>query len=298
MRTAGLATLALASQSLRANFAPKKRLLVFTRSAGFQHEVVKLKNDTCLVHETMKNLGSKHDFEVECTKDGRIFEPETLAKFDAFLFYTTGDLTSEKCEDGTPPMSKSGKIAFLNAVAAGKGFIGSHCAADTFHSQGEARKNQPLPDVDPYIRMLGGEFISHGPEQPAKMVVTAKNFPGMTGVEDFTLNEEWYSLKNHSKDLHVLMVQDTAGMKGVDYERPKYPATWARMHSKGRVFYTSMGHREDVWTNPLFHNVLVAAVNWTTRRTDADITPNIDEVAPQAATMPPPPPPPAPAKKK
>ena len=40
---------------------------------------------------------------------------------------------------------------------------------------------------------------------------------------------------------------DTKGMKGECYQRPPYPATWARMHGKGRVFYTSMGHREDVW---------------------------------------------------
>ena len=31
------------------------------------------------------------------------------------------------------------------------------------------------------------------------------------------------------------------------------------MHGKGRVFYTSMGHREDVWDNPLFQNLLLGA---------------------------------------
>ena len=33
--------------------------------------------------------------------------------------------------------------------------------------------------------------------------------------------------------------------------------TWARMYGKGRVFYTSMGHREDVWENPMYQALLL-----------------------------------------
>ena len=292
LQSAGLAALGLTMPTLvHARPASKKRMLVFTRSAGFQHDCVKLNNGTCLVHETWKSLAAKNDFDVECTKDGRIFEPDTLAGFDAFFFFTTEDLTAEKSEDGTPPMSKEGKMAFLNAIASGKGFMGSHCAADTFHSKGDRRKSQTLPEMDPYGLMLGGEFISHGPQQVAKMVVTDSDFPGMKGAKDFSLNEEWYSLKNYSKDLHVILVQDTTGMKGIDYDRPQFPATWARRHGKGRVFYTSMGHRDDVWTNPMFQDLLVGATNWVMGRVDADLAPNIDKVAPQASVMPPPPPP-------
>ena len=58
------------------------------------------------------------------------------------------------------------------------------------------------------------------------------------------LDEEWYTEKNFSPDIHVLLVQDTTGMKGTDYARPPFPSTWARLHGTGRVFYTTMGHRE------------------------------------------------------
>ncbi|MEI6862357.1 MAG: ThuA domain-containing protein, partial [Verrucomicrobiota bacterium] len=60
------------------------------------------------------------------------------------------------------------------------------------------------------------------------------------------------------------------------------PSTWARMQGKGRVFYTSMGHRDDVWTNPAFQSVLLGGINWATGRVDADVTPNLDKVAPKA----------------
>ena len=57
--------------------------------------------------------------------------------------------------------------------------------------------------------------------------------------------------------MHVILVQETDGMEEEMYTKRKpYPMTWARMQGKGRVFYTSMGHREDVWTNPLFHQVV------------------------------------------
>jgi type 1 glutamine amidotransferase len=63
------------------------------------------------------------------------------------------------------------------------------------------------------------------------------------------------------------------------------------MHGKGRVFYTSMGHREDVWTNPLYQEMLFGGVAWAVRDADADVTPNIKEVAPHCLELPPPPPP-------
>jgi type 1 glutamine amidotransferase len=99
--------------------------------------------------------------------------------------------------------------------------------------------------------------------------------------------EEWYSIKDFRKDLHVLLVQETAGMNGSDYQRPPYPATWARMHGKGRVFYTSMGHREDVWTNPLFQSILLGGISWAVGNVRADVSPNIEKATPQAWTLPP-----------
>ena len=83
-------------------------------------------------------------------------------------------------------------------------------------------------------------------------------------------------------------------MVGNLYERPNYPSTWARMHGQGRVFYTSMGHREDVWTNPLYQNLLMGGLNLALGRVDADITPNLAKVTPDARVLPPyvaPPPP-------
>ncbi len=264
---------------------PKRRILMFTRSQGFEHSVVKRKNGQLSLAETIvTDLGKKHGFDVTCTKDGREFLPQNLAKYDAFLFETTGDLTKEG-GDHQPPMPPEGKTAFLKAIANGKGFVGCHCASDTFHSPGDRAKNQPPDKMDPYIRMLGGEFIVHGAQQKARMRVIDHKFPGAQNIKDLDLLEEWYALKNFAPDLHVILVQETEGMKGIMYQRPNYPATWAHKHEKGRVFYTSMGHREDVWQNPVFHTLLLGGLNWAVGNVQADIAPNLQEAAPKAGEL-------------
>jgi type 1 glutamine amidotransferase len=265
---------------------PKKRILMYTRSQGFEHPVVKRgkNNELSLAENIVKELGEKHGFEVTCTKDGREFLPETIAKYDGFVFETTGDLTKPG-GDHQPPMPEEGKHAFLEAIAKGKGFVGSHCASDTFH-RGNKYVNQPRNQLDPYIAMLGGEFIVHGAQQVARMHVADHSFPGAKGLKDFELKEEWYALKNFAPDLHVILVQETEGMKGPMYQRPNYPATWARKHHQGRVFFTSMGHRPEVWQDKLFQDLLMGGLAWAVGNVNADITPNIHQVTPEASQLP------------
>jgi type 1 glutamine amidotransferase len=270
---------------VRADDKPPRKLLMFTKSAGFEHPTCHREGDQLAHNErVMTELGSQHGFEVMATKDGRIFDSD-IDQFDAFFFYTTADLLQEGT-DKQPPMTPQGKERLLAAVSAGKGFLASHCGADTFHSIGPARENQKEPD--PYIAMLGGEFISHGPQQVSRQVISSQMFPGLDGLGKwFDLNDEWYSLKNFADDLHVILIQDTLGMDGKDYQRPPYPATWARRHEKGRVFYTSMGHREDVWTNPTFQQILLGGLSWAFGNVDAETPANIKEVTPGADVMPP-----------
>lgn len=287
------------ADAARAAAAPRRKLLFFTKSASFQHSSIARKEaDLSHAERVLTDLGREHGFDVTSTKDGTIFDGD-LDAYDAFMFYTTGDLT-QPGTDGQPPMSKAGKQRLLDAVAAGKGFLASHCGSDTFHGPGDRRSEQPAAERDSYIQMLGGEFISHGPQQVARQVVCSPQFPGLSGVgESFAFNEEWYSLKNFADDLHVILLQDTQGMTGEDYQRPAYPSTWARMHGKGRVFYTSMGHREDVWTNPTFQQILLGGLTWSFRNVDFELTQNLTEKTPGARVMPPPkaPKPPKPAKK-
>jgi hypothetical protein len=119
------------------------------------------------------------------------------------------------------------------------------------------------------------------------MTVADPSFPGAASLgPSFAKHEEWYSLKNFADDLHVILVNETKEMQGRHYRRPPYPATWIRNHGQGRVFYTSMGHREDVWTSPEFQSLVIGGITWAVRDAEADTTPNIQTVTPQANELP------------
>jgi type 1 glutamine amidotransferase len=286
LRVTGAAALAASAFPLHwvaAAEEKKQKVLYFTRSAGYEHGAVKLKNGKPSISDrTLTELGKRHGFEVVCTKDGRVFDGD-LDRFDAIAFYTSGDLTKPN-KAQTPPMSPEGKKKLLATIAAGKGFVGFHSATDSFHSKGPRNRNQT--EVDPYIAMLGGEFIVHGAQQEAIIRAASPNFPGVKQFGNVQkLKEEWYALKNFAKDLHVVLIEDNEGMKGDCYQRPPFPATWARMHKKGRVFYTSFGHRDDIWTNPLVQGIIVGGLAWAMGNVRVDVTPNIDKVTPKASQL-------------
>jgi hypothetical protein len=283
LRTGGLAAIAVSAFPLEwvaADDKKKQKVLYFTRSAGFEHGAVKVKNGQPSISDRiLTEIGQKHGFEVVCTKDGRVFDGD-LDQYDAIAFYTSGDLTKPN-EAKTPPMSPVGKEKLLKTIADGKGFVGFHAATDSFHSKGPRNENQA--EVDPYIAMLGGEFIVHGAQQKAIIRAASPEFPG---VKEFgkmqKLKEEWYALKNFAPDLQVILIEDNAGMKGDCYQRPPFPMTWARMHEKGRVFYTSFGHRDDIWTNPDVKRIMCGGLSWAMGNVKVDVAPNIDKVTPKA----------------
>jgi len=275
---AGLLGTGTLNRVLAADKGSPKKVLFFTKSSGFQHSVIARKGDKLgLAERILTEVGKEHGFEVVASKDGRLFDPDKIGEWDAFAFQTTGDLTQPGL-DKTPPMSKDGKKAFLDAIRDGKGFIGMHCATDTFHSTPAG--------IDPYIDMIGGEFIIHGAQQVAKLDVVDPEFPGAKAFgSSIKINDEWYALKNFADNLHVIMAHDTQGMKGGMYQRPNFPETWARAYGKGRVFYTSMGHREDVWENPIYQGLLMGALGWATGKVETSIEPNISKVTPNCKTL-------------
>jgi type 1 glutamine amidotransferase len=301
---------------------PAKKILFFTKSSGFQHSTITRKSadQLAFAEQLFTEFGGKNGFQITCSKDGSLFTPDYLAGFDALAFYTTGDLTKDSDKykqapklgtDGKPlkdakgkvemdkgellykepGMGDAGKAAFLDAIKNGKGFMAFHCGSDTFHSKGHAHNSGELlrdvsesgkDEFDPYIQMLGGEFITHGAQQPAVLKAADPKWPGAEALNNASFQEEWYSLKNFAPDLHVILTQHCESMKGPMYQRQPYPETWARMHGQGRVFYTSMGHREDVWEKPEFQALTIGALRWITREVDLDVTPNLKEVAPEA----------------
>ncbi len=150
--------------------------------------------------------------------------PESLQSYDGVAFVsTTGDL---------PIPDKQG---FLDWIKAGHGFIGIHAASDTFHG---------WPG---YIDMLGGEFEHHGRQVSVDCLNQDPNNPATAALPKvWTIQqEEIYQFKNYDPTkVHDLLILDKHPETGAPGH---YAVSWCKDYGNGRVFYTSLGHREDLW---------------------------------------------------
>ena len=159
-------------------------------------------------------------------KDALIkLSPDSLKNYDGVIFAsTTGEL---------PIPDKEGFLAWLKS---GKAFIGLHAASDTFHGWPE------------YIDFIGGEFAGHGPQLAVSCINEDPQHPANKhlGKTLEIAQEEIYQFKKHDpKNVHELLSLD----KRPDIKKPEpgfYPVSWCREFGKGKIFYTSLGHREDI----------------------------------------------------
>ena len=149
--------------------------------------------------------------------------PENLKDYDAVAFCsTTGEL----------PIPD--KDAFFQWIADGHGFIGLHSATDTLHNTPE------------YIKMLGAEFAGHGNFQPKVEVANMdpKSPINAGWGQSIAMNEEFYLFRNYDPtQVHLLLAMP---MQPYTKQPGTYPVSWIKMYGKGRVYYTSLGHRDDV----------------------------------------------------
>jgi type 1 glutamine amidotransferase len=53
-----------------------------------------------------------------------------------------------------------------------------------------------------------------------------------------------------------------------------YPQSWVREFGAGRSFYTSIGHRDDIWSSdPVFRAHVVGGIRWALGLEEGDATP-------------------------
>ncbi len=250
------------------------RLLLVTHSGGFVHDSVGFAEDT------LKEIGPKNGLEVTCWRltnpedpaigkgkkgetsalevynakfrgpSGKTVGPEnmgrinkdTLKKFDCVLFFTTGNpVNTEELKD------------LMDWVKAGGAFAGTHCATDTLYNT-------------PYGDLIGGYFDGHPWHQKIKLKVDDPNHPAMKGFKTGDeITDEIYQFKNWSRDKdHVLMSVENDSIDVTKGKRSDqdYAISWVKEYGKGRVFYTSLGHRKDVWKDPRFQTHLIAGLKW------------------------------------
>ena len=183
-------------------------------------------------------------------------DPQALRdnRIDAVIFCnTSGNLPLPDLE------------GFAGWVRGGGAYIGMHAGSDT------------LKDALPYTEMLCGIFDGHGPQVPATLHAGDKEHPANGGIGDiWTLSqEEMYRIKNHDRD-KVRSIWFMRHDPNKTEEKCFFPVAWVRGYGDGRVFYTTLGHREDLWSidpglkdriNPVetsveFRNHILGGIRW------------------------------------
>src|SRR5262245_1875092 len=225
--------------------ATPAKLMVVTHTTGFRHSSI------TVAEPIIRNIGvSSGLFDTEFCRDAAdvrtLLTTTHLASVDAVFFAnTTGDL-------GIPDVR-----AFVDWVSAGHAFLGAHSASDTYHESPE------------YIAMLGGEFLTHGAIIEGDVRVDQASDPIVAHLAPrFKITDELYRFTKLNGDLRVLYSLDREPPDGVGVagQSANLPLAWTRTPGTGRVFYTALGHREEVWQDARYQQMLREAIRWALRR--------------------------------
>ena len=221
------------------------RILYFTHSAGYRHDVIPLSKTI------LAQLGSHSGvFEVTATEDTSEFSTENLGRYAAVMFYTSGEL----------PMGEAQRAALLDFVRSGRGFVGVHSATDTFYT---------WPD---YLDLVGGYFNGHPWHQPVTIEVVDPGDPLVDFLgNSLQVDDEIYQISDFDYGgSRVLLRLDPSSVdlqKPGVHQRPYgWPLAWTRFYGQGRVFYTALGHEASVWQDARYQRILTNAILWSTRR--------------------------------
>ena len=222
------------------------RVLVVTHTTGFRHPSIPV------AEATIESIGRTSGlFNVTYCRTGNevrsMLSAGSLAGFDAVVFAnTTGNL-------GIPDLP-----AFLGWIAAGHGFAGMHSASDTYH------------DEPAYLDMLGNEFRVHGAESTVDAIVEHGGHPAAQPFgSSFRVFDEIYEFTHPNRGTVTMLLsldrhpQDGHPEAG---QPADLPLAWAKSHGQGRVFYTALGHRDDVWQNALYQQHVLGGIRWVLGR--------------------------------
>lgn len=195
--------------------------------------------------EALENTGR---FEVTIGEDAAILETPAIRKYDLIV------VTTDR-RDPEFKFSRGQQEALFDLVRSGTGYVSIHGA-----------DNAAQDWLPAWKEMLGGVFSHFGlPDGKTRkghftVKIVDSSSPIMRGLSDFEIDDElYYSLQ---------MMPDVRPLATVEYQGTAWPVAWTRTFGKGRVFHTTMGHRDfgpnkkDPLRDPNLGRMVIQAVEW------------------------------------
>ncbi|WP_327233533.1 ThuA domain-containing protein [Streptomyces sp. NBC_01317] len=227
----------------------EKRVLVFSRTAGFRHDSIPEGV------AALKELGKTTGITVDSTETPGQFTTNNLARYDAVVFLsTTGDV-----------LNADQQKAFENYVATGGGYMGVHAAADTEY------------DWSFYGGLVGAYFEGHPQIQSATVRVEDKDHPATAHLDDeWQRTDEWYNYRTNPRtQAKVLATLDETTYQGGTM-KGDHPIAWCQTYEGGRAFYTGGGHTKESYADAPFRQHLLGGLRYAAGQVKADCKPDKD----------------------
>ncbi|MFT4053450.1 MAG: ThuA domain-containing protein [Novosphingobium sp.] len=224
-----IGAISLASPGLGSDKERRNTVLIVTHTTGYRHASIEAAADA--IASMVREAG----LEAEVTADPARFD----RPLDTVRVIALVSTTTRRKDPSTEWLTGKRRDALQAFVRQGGGILAIHGAADSHYGW-------PW-----YGAMIGARFARHPAGTPEGQLTRANGkhlaLKGMP--RRFRHVDEWYWFADMASDVRPLVTLSarSIGEEGSDL----HPVSWAREFEGGRVFYTSLGHTEAAWSDPV-----------------------------------------------
>ncbi len=262
-----------------------RRVLIFNTPAHLMpkdpHKGYCIPYGTCAFDTLGKKTGA---YEPVISDDLAMFLPVNLKPFDAVVLNnTSGAWITPTDEDlqkdafrsagsGKESVEKSLRESLLEYVRGGGGLVAVHFAIGA---------NRQWPE---FHELLGGTFTGHPWNEEVGLLIEEADHPLVQafGGQRYRLADEIYQYGepyDRSK-VRVLVSLDTErtnmGVRWINRTDGDFALAWVKDFGQGRVFYTSFGHRTELYWTPQLLRFYLDAIQFATGDLEAPTAPRPD----------------------
>ncbi|GAA3170486.1 ThuA domain-containing protein [Nonomuraea salmonea] len=220
------------------------KVLLFTETAGGAY-----RHDSISAGVAMfQQLAADNDFKLDHSEDSSVFTSAAMSTYDAVIMFQTNGMVWD---------NDAQRQAFQSYVRGGRGVVAIHNATDM-------NIEAQFPWWDEVV-LAGAHMTAHSSIVQGTAKVADQVHPATQGLPDrWTRTEEWYNFDTNMRgSVHVLVTADeTTYDAGSSRMGADHPISWCHQPEGGRVFATAMGHQASSYSEPLFRQHLLGAVQW------------------------------------
>ena len=143
-------------------------------------------------------------------------------------------------------MTPEQERAVASFVEGGSGFLNLHNSMGLY------------PPHGPYLDLVGGRYIGHGPLERFRVEVVDPDHPVTRGVGPFFVADEQHTPPYDEARVHLLLRNRSDDGKSA-------AAGWVREPGRGRLCHLANGHTLEALLHPMYQRLLKNAVRWCLR---------------------------------